>query len=957
MTRRLLFTAAIACSLSGLYAVYASVVRPLVALPAGSLPLPAMAFENDTPRPLENVRVATAYLSEQPWAAKAKYHLRSQQTFVYTNEWIPESTKGPNGPDDRIRLRPFAMALVQHDRQTGEERVVTVVSESALVKFADSFELPNPDPGRIVSAALDGPTRVSGPDGLLIDGKDFTFSESSAALYSDFPVRFAYAGNQGNADKLQLDLIPQEGVPRKDRPHIFGIRHVRLSKNVTMKLLLEQTGHEPLPLVIRAGSFEFDVLQRRAVYTTDVQASRETGPAEADWIDCDRLTVEFSAEENEPLAERNDHQQLDRRLRFRRLQADSVPAKDRKRKPVSFFSHENKLQATTETLTYEADQRLLTMVDPNRVWIRQDGALNQLKSPQVTLQLGSGNRLAGAWCKGPGWLVHRVGEASRVVFAADWRQELKYQPDPSTGLDLWELGDSATFRQPAQGTALGADHLRVWATPPESSSEAGASAAPLSIATAGFEPRRMEAVGNVVLVSPKIEANCEHLEAWIDAVDVPPPATLAGTVQPASAKSTTSLGDDAVQPYQARAEHIRVRLLTRGEADPELGEIWSEGRVLLQQPEFGRTIAGSRVHLQNRGDNDQVVHIFGKPALLRDQGFYLEAHEAMHIDRAENRVWVNGAGALQFPLKSDLEGKPLAQPQPLDVTWKERMSFDGTLAAFTGNATARMGDRQVTCQQMQVTLSERVSFTEGEQKAAAAQVAWVRCRDDVVFKNFTYESQQLIEIQQATVHELDVNRITGDVQAQGPGKMFMWRRGQGPRAGLTPPQSAQANRPVDVEPAEWEFTHVKFDGRMEGNLERRFSSFFDRVEIVHGPVAGSTDTISRDNLPKGGAWMSGQELQVMHHASDDDRKGFIQLACQGNAHLEGRDFYALSPQVIYDQSTGFYTLRGFGKNNAKLWRERAPGQGYDVTVLQRMQYNPDTRELRADGVVNAEGGR
>jgi hypothetical protein len=951
MTRRLLFTVAVTCSLAGLYAMYASVVRPLVDLPAGLVSLPAMAYDSAPPRPVENVRIATAYLSDQPWTAKAKYHLRSDQTFIYYNEWTLESTDGPDGPTDRIRFQPFAMAIVEPNRQTGEERVVTVICESALVKFADSFEMPNPDPGRVVFAELDGPTRVSGPDGLLIDGKDFFFSESSAKLYSDFPVLFEYAGNRGSAEKLQIDLIPQEGVPRDDRPHVYGFRNVRLSKNVKMKLVLEEKG-EPLELFVYSNSFDYDVLQRRAVYSTSVRASHATGPAEADWIECDRLTAEFSTDTSRPVPSRSDVQHLDRQLRFRRLQADSLPGSDGKRKSVKFFSHAHKLLATMETLTYEGEQRLLSMIDPNGVWIRQDEGLNQLKSPQVTLQLGEGGQLAGAWCKGPGWLVHRVGETSQVVLAADWRQELKYQPDPITGLDLWELGDSATFRQPAHGTALGADHIRLWVTPSEPSANSSAVAS-LPITAEGLHPRRMEAQGNVVLVSPRIEANCQHLEATI--VEGDAPSTLTGTVQPASA--TTSDGASSSQPYHARADHIRVQLVAHNGGDPQLGEVWTEGRVLLEQPEFGRTIAGSRVHLQNKGDKDQVVHIFGKPAQLRDQGFYLEAHEAIHIDRAENSVWVNGPGALQFPLKNDLEGKPLEQPESLDVTWKERMTFDGTLAAFTGRATARMGDRQMTCQQMQVTLSDRVSFTADEQHPVEVQVAWVRCREDVVFKNFTYERQQLVEIQQAAVHELDVNRATGDMHAQGPGKMSMWRRGQALRAGLTPQQAAQANRPVDVEPAEWEFTHVKFDGRMEGNLERRFSSFFERVEIVHGPVAGSTDSISRDALPKGGAWMSCEELQVMQQRSQDARKAFVQLAGQGNCRLEGRDFYALSPQVIYDQSTGFYTLRGFGKNLAKLWRERAAGQGHDATVLQRMHYNPDTRELRADGVVNAEGSR
>jgi lipopolysaccharide export system protein LptA len=972
MMRQLLVTATTAGSLIGLYFAYAALLRPVVDVPLAP-PRPAAGVDAEAPRPLENVRIAQEHLSHQKWAASAKYHLRSQQAFVYTNDLQPEGREG------RVRLRPFALAWVEVDPDTRTEQVFTVVSESALVKFAGSYEVSNPDPGRVVFAALDGPAQVAGPNGLLIDGRNFFFSESSSNLWSDHAVKFAYAGSLGSADGIEIDLIPQQGPPRKDRPHIFGASAVRLRRNVNMQLQLKQ-GREPLTLTVRAGGFVYDLIARQAVYTTNVQASRMTGPEQYDWIDCDQLTVEFAGGDSPGTGASSataEYQQFDRRLEFRRLHAESLPPSDpqRKRKPVLLVSHAHQLEATAEELVYDGQQRWLSLRAADGVKIRQQQGLNQLKAPQVVLQLAEGGRLAGAWCRGPGWLVHRVERSAEVVFAADWRQQLRYQPDPVSGLDVWELGDSATFRQPGEGTALGGDYIRLWATGPTSSPGSAPShdAAPQSAVLSGstqvldpkfvggLQPRRMEAVGNVVLVSPRLEARCQRLEGWIEPEDAAHAPNSEDAVRPVSGlanHSATSPSNQqpAAEPFQAHAEYIGVRLRKRGQSAPELAEVWTEGRVVLRQPQPAgqppRTITGTRVHLQNGGSNEQVVQIAGQPAQLRDAGFYLEAQQAIQLDRAENRVWTDSPGALQLLLKEDPRGTPLPKPQPLDVTWKERMAFDGTAATFTGQVTARFGDSQMTCQQLRVVLSEPVSFTDLRQTSGAVQVRSVHCRDDVQFQNFTYDRQQIIEVQRAQVWELYLDRATGLAQAQGPGEMRMWRRGQAPRAGLGPQQSAKANRPVELEPADWEYTFVKFNGRMEGNLERRYANFYERVEIVHGPVPTAQAAINRDALPRGGGWMRCDELQVMQLPAADRSRGYIQVVGQGNVDLEGREFFAKADQVVYDEAKGAYTLRGFGRT-ARLWHEKQPGRT-SPTELQGMVYNPETRELRAV-VVGGEG--
>ncbi len=55
-----------------------------------------------------------------------------------------------------------------------------------------SFNMLDEDAGRIVAAALDGEVRVTGPNNLVIDGRDFVFREETAELYSDYEISFRF---------------------------------------------------------------------------------------------------------------------------------------------------------------------------------------------------------------------------------------------------------------------------------------------------------------------------------------------------------------------------------------------------------------------------------------------------------------------------------------------------------------------------------------------------------------------------------------------------------------------------------------------------------------------------------------------------------------------------------------------------------------------------------------------
>lgn len=981
--RRLLLTIGTATALCGVYALYSQVMRPLIpAAPPQPQPV-AMVLENEATRPIENVRIAETYLAaQQPWTTSARYLLRSAQgAFLYTNDWQPEGKEG------RIRLSPFAMAWVSINKETGLEEAVTVVSESASLKFSGTFDLMSADAGRVIGAALEGRTRITGPNGLLFDGRNFHFSESSSSLWSESPVTFTYAGNKGNANRFQADLIPQSGPPDRDRPHIFGVRTVRLIQNVQMDLQLKQKDG-PLALKLRcAGNFEYDVPKQTATYNDKVVASRETAKEEFDWIECDKLTALFGDPQSSPAdlepsvptaGASPAYQKLNQTWKFRRLQAERLTPTTNtvggKKVPTfQLHSMQNKLRASFRQLIYDAEQMVLVLRDDDGVKVVQ--AQTQMQAPEIVVQLAAGQKLAGALCRGEGWINFRDSKTSAVLFAADWKQHLRHVANAVDGLDLIELLNTASFRQPNQNSALGAESIRVWTTPlalagalVTTTASPPKPAAKEKAKKLDVELRRIEALQDVVMVSPQLEGRCQKLEAVLDNTVTPrvakPGASPLQGLKPDRDRAADGQEADDF-PVVVAADSIRLRLVPTTAAHPDVAEVWTDGQVSLsQQHDGGRaplSIRGDHVHLQNQGGNDQIADITGAPATVRENGVFLEAG-SIHLDRADNRMSVQGKGLLQLPVKTDLEGKPLPVAQPLEVTWKQRMSFDGRVADFRGDARAEFGERRIQCERMEVELTERLSFSEGLPKSGKsadpqAQLASVHCYDDVKFQDFTRDGANLVGIQNADVWEMHIDRVSGEITAQGPGRMQMWQRGQGHRAQIATPQSARANTPTQVDATEWEYTFVKFDGQMTGNLHRRYSSFRDRCEIIHGPVKHPHDVIDRDHMPKAGGLLRCKELEVMQAAGTDVERGKIQLVGKGDADLEGYGFFATADQISYDEAKKSYSLRGIGKNLARLWHQETAGVAPRETAIQWMEFFPETNSFRAIGVTGADAGR
>lgn len=1011
LNRRLLLTLSTAAALSVLYLGYSAAVTPLLRTPRSAAPR-AKTVINTAPL-RQSVRLAEEHLPAQDWTAAAKYSLQTDRAWVFFNTWDPVE-------DDRsILFEPFAVIFTA-DEEKPDEAPITIVSEAAYVKFEKDFSITNPSPGRVVGGALQGAVRITGPDGLVMDGRNFFFSEDARRVFSDSQVQFVYGPHSGQALGVQIELIPDENPPEKASLAVLGIESVRLRKDVALNLEADsadlfagdnatvaspefasepekKTGPPRIVRVRSDGSFEFTVATNIATFEDNVRIYNPTEAGQYDVLQCDRLAMLFEpdpakqgnvdwnvARDNPTPADgkRKRFIMPDRHLIFRRMGAQGD---DANQSDVVLTSQTNGLTARMTKLVYDASTRVAVLTDPQGVRVSQRAS--NITSPEITLVQGEKNKLESVVCRGPGRLLHYNKVTGVLEASAVWKKELRRYPDAKSPLDIIELDSEAVVRQPEQQATLAADFIRMWIRP-QPPEEGTVKKKPDE---QSFQPDRMLGVGNVVMHNPQMHTKTERLEVWFEQapVDAKPSAAApnrSGSSQraeddsnPFAFASRKSTGDKAgaqskkdeqkpAEPINVNADLIRLRIIQgKTEEDTQVAEIWTEGDVQVLQPvkenEQPLSISGSQLHVENKSETSQILHVYGQPAAVRTGQMRIEGGN-VHLDRRGNHAWVEGPGSLALPVEKDMEGKPLAKPQVLNVQWVESMDFDGKLAEFLGNVKSESGAHVVRCQEMQVTMTERLSFIEPPEKQEV-DLERIFCRDQVDFESYEYEENRLSSVRRGRFAEFNLNQTTGETNASGPGWLTHWGRGSGLGAGLGRSSSATTNQPVRSDDPKWEYSRIDFDGRMEGNARQKFTTFYDRVRIVYGPVEKPLSVIDGDELTAGAGTMRADSLTVSHHPEDGDQEAWIDLLAGGNAELEGHTegknngddeiFRARADHISFDQSKGLYMLRSLGSRKATIWRKKDFNAIANRATAQRWEFIPSRNWLKSDRTTGLEG--
>jgi hypothetical protein len=888
-------------------------------------------------------------------------------------------------PDGRMNLVPCTLVLLP-EPPVGDEpvgRTITVrAPQGAVLEFDEPIDLRQGRFAMPVGGNLRGevivrgtPTTPEGDDEIEIKTRDLELADNR--LQTIEAVQFRYGRSRGSGQGFVARLLSKPGEGSGRGPAIDGVETMRLERDVQIRLEGLAGGFLPgsdpgvaadeaSPVTIHSrGSLEFAVVSRLITLSDSVDVSRTLPDGGVEQLACDRLSILLADGAATP--------ELDG-LDTGGLQPVELEARG---SPVVARSTSGGLEVRAERLGYEMATRRILLDGEQPVMLLSPDA--ELEARSVDYVPGPPGSPGALMAVGPGWLESQPTAAHGAVRVA-WKKWLRVRPD-GEGHVASVAGDAqASFDN--QGR-LAASEIHVWlevdaaasaAAPPPTSMPGG-------VSLAGVKPSRMLARGIVETDAPQLAARSDRLEIWFRhpkpvAVTVPPvvpPATAAVTPPPAPFQPAvpTSPPAPVVAPpadAQDRGRIVATGALMRGLVDmkpegPVVAEISLEDSVrLVEEPKPGDTepqlvIEGDQLQVVRPTGFDARATVAGRPAKITGRGVDLEG-PLVEVDRGRNRMTVDGAGRMRLPvagrglgLESLTSGPAMAaaapasgSPQSLDVTWQGRMDFDGLTARFIDHVVTSSGEGHLEAGSLDVVLDRPFDFSAMSASGSHGQadVARIACGSGVKIRNVSQLEGGSRSVERLYVRDLVIDRATGNVMGNGPGRLENVRLGQAPGFDAPAGVAGSAPPPTSPRPDELTYLSVDFQRGIAGNLGRRVLEFQQRVEAIFGPVASWEDTLdvhAADGLPPRTVRISSDVLGVGQTPPlPGQRRGSMELNATGNIRVEGDTFTGRSSRLSWSEAKDLIVFEGDGRSDAQLYRQERVGAPISTASAGKIHY-------------------
>ncbi len=593
-----------------------------------------------------------------------------------------------------------------------------------------------------------------------------------------------------------------------------------------------------------------------------------------------------------------------------------------------------------------------------------------------------------------------------------------------------------------QGSTLQGDTLKVWMRPREPEAEPTARSQPA--AAPAPRPERIEAIGNVFSKSRELIVHeTSHLTILFK--DAPPSALPQGPPDPIVAPSAAApsvnpvvKGGDTVpttsppppgreqapapiaerpKPAPAKAEEparpmdLSARTVDatvlRGE-DPvtresknTLEKLWCTGRVHVRQdadptnPEDkGIDIKGSTLRLDWRPEGNLLTVAAddkGSPneedlAQMLVRNLYIIGPE-INVDQRDDRVWVNGSGAMMMESATTLNGVKKPQPVPLTIHWTKSMLFIGKSVMYQGEIQAEQDNGRMTCEALTVFFDRPISLKQPPKKTGKAgkveeekppRVETMICDRKVLIEEATADvdpktnmprldkktgKPRLAKYEKVSGTTVNVEanekepgelKDTNKLRAAGPGAVWLYQRG-GAADPLAPPadpaRPKPAPKPADDDD-EMKLTYVEFGKSMLANNKTGKSNFWGGVRALNMPGDDPTLEINLDEmmvqLPKGALYLTAEQLEVLGQKLPNGKTN-QQMTATRRVYVKANEFEANCEKLCFDESKDQVIFYGNENGRATLIRQPKKGVKPEVIKGKEIIYIRSTGEFKVDG--------
>jgi hypothetical protein len=333
------------------------------------------------------------------------------------------------------------------------------------------------------------------------------------------------------------------------------------------------------------------------------------------------------------------------------------------------------------------------------------------------------------------------------------------------------------------------------------------------------------------------------------------------------------------------------------------------------------TIIGNQLRM------DSHITIVGEPAKF-SIGTGVMASTEIHFDSRRNSAWIDHPGVFRIPPESLRSIQPnLATAKPLgnktqfphdnftapgfigndgrtgtgqsgvtwlqapEIRWNGGMVFDGKKAKMNGGVqiTGKMAIQEGTIwvldgrsEELHLELEQPIEVNG--QGTSQATVEFVKLVDRVDVKAWQTDTKG----NRRSIEHLEVPELTFYVQQQkwvglGPGSFRSRRVGNAnpgsPQSIISGFQSTAPSPQVVNPQAELQCVHLRFGGRMEGNMQDQMITFYDRIETLLQPILSweeTPDILKVDRLKLGQTTMTCDQLNL----NNESRLSWIQSQIQ-----------------------------------------------------------------------------
>jgi len=355
-------------------------------------------------------------------------------------------------------------------------------------------------------------------------------------------------------------------------------------------------------------------------------------------------------------------------------------------------------------------------------------------------------------------------------------------------------------------------------------------------------------------------------------------------------------------PLIVTAKTMRAKVLRSGSQN-RVEDLILEGSIELTKNQLSEespwpfTITGDQLQLSQMQNDASDITIVGQPAKVTVGSGWVIAPE-LKLKQSQSQFWIDHPGELVIPVEAlqkslatptsntNLVSLPSTFSSPLPVNglspsrpapkeggnsirwhvpprlqWGKRMTFDGRTARFGGGVTLNcrmetdpktLWHIEASSNQMLVVMDQPVALRNANNTnpSPQSQIAMIRLEDNVDIQAVQTDlDSKRRSIEHLKIPQLDIMVASQTWLGHGPGELWSRRLGNdNPIGGVS--RSANPSNPSNPTVADRfaenvkQCIHLSFIGRMEGNMERRSATFYERIEALIGPIASWDDALN-----------------------------------------------------------------------------------------------------------------